>query len=67
MHDGSAATLRDVIVLYNKGGGSSTNLVRETQPLHLSEVEVNALISLLENLTGPIVYLSAEALVAKDE
>jgi cytochrome c peroxidase len=48
MHDGSLATLRDVVEFYNTGGGNS----HEVQSLGLSDRELNALVAFLESLTG---------------
>jgi cytochrome c peroxidase len=52
MHDGSLATLRDVVRFYNAGGGANPNLDSEIKPLGLTEAEVADLIAFLESLTG---------------
>ncbi|HEX5443243.1 MAG TPA: cytochrome c peroxidase [Pirellulales bacterium] len=52
MHDGSLATLRDVVEYYNRGGGQSAGLDRAIKPLGLSREEVNHLVAFLESLDG---------------
>jgi cytochrome c peroxidase len=56
MHTGEVATLEDVIELYNKGGEPSGNfagVVSETiKPLDLTDEEKQALVKLLESMTG---------------
>lgn len=52
MHDGSLATLRDVVDYYNKGGGDHANKSNLIKPLGLTEQEVNALVAFLESLSG---------------
>jgi len=54
MHDGSLATLRDVVAFYNKGGGADVpNLERRiSKPLGLTEAEVTALVDFLKSLDG---------------
>jgi cytochrome c peroxidase len=52
MHDGSVATLREAIDLYDRGGierPSRSNLIF---PLKLTEAEKADLIAFLETLTG---------------
>jgi cytochrome c peroxidase len=59
MHDGSLATLRDVVDHYNNGGvtnkGDPVNdfLSGGIRPLNLSEEQVNDLVAFLESLTSP--------------
>lgn len=57
MHDGSLATLKDVVDFYNKGGGEDANKSNLIQPLNLTDEEVNQLVAFLETLGGeaPIV------------
>jgi cytochrome c peroxidase len=53
--DGQAATLRDVIEFYDRGGdpeGTFLGGPKEIVPLHLSESEKQALITFLGTLTG---------------
>ena len=47
MHDGSIATLKEVVEFYNVAEGAG-----ELLPLGLSEVEVDALVAFLESFTG---------------
>jgi cytochrome c peroxidase len=59
MHDGSLATLRDVVVHYNNGGvtkeGDPVNdfLSGGIRPLNLTEAEIADLVAFLEALTSP--------------
>ena len=59
MHDGSLATLRDVVVHYNNGGvtkeGDRVNdfLSGGIRPLDLTEREIDALVAFMEALTSP--------------
>lgn len=58
MHDGSLATLRDVLEFYNRGG-ESVGFVGEKdakiRPLGLTEGEIDDLLAFLETLTGETV------------
>ncbi len=51
MHDGSLATLWDVIDHYNKGGEANLFLDGGIEPLALSEEEINQLVAFLFTLT----------------
>jgi cytochrome c peroxidase len=51
MHDGSLATLRDVVAFYNDGGRPNPNLDPVIQPLGLSDREMGFLASFLEALS----------------
>lgn len=51
MHNGSAATLEEVISSYNDGGKASVNQSTLIQPLKLSVAEQKALISFLKTLS----------------
>jgi cytochrome c peroxidase len=59
MHDGSLATLRDVVVHYNNGGvtveGNPVNdfLSGGIRPLDLTDEEIDALVAFMEALTSP--------------
>ncbi len=59
MHDGSIATLRDVIVHYNNGGvskeGDRVNdfLAGGIRPLNLTDDEIDDLVAFLKSLTSP--------------
>ena len=62
MHDGSLATLEDVIAFYERGGRPNPNLDKEIKPLQLTDAEKADLLEFLKSLTGPIVSVSAEKL-----
>ena len=51
-HDGSAATLADVIRFYNQGGNANTNRDWELQAISLTEAEQKDLIEFLKCLTS---------------
>ena len=53
MHDGSLATLRDVVEFYREGGGPNAVLDPRIRPLDLTEAEVEALVAFLEALSEP--------------
>jgi cytochrome c peroxidase len=52
MHDGSVATLADVIELYNRGGGEREPKSELLGKLGLTDAEKRDLIAFLESLTG---------------
>lgn len=52
MHDGSLATLEEVIDFYDKGGVSNKNLHPQIRPLKLSESDKKALVAFLHALSG---------------
>jgi cytochrome c peroxidase len=52
MHNGSLATLEDVINYYNDGGTKNKNLHPLMRPLNLSEADKKALMSFLQALDG---------------
>ena len=52
MHDGSIATLREVVELYNRGGEKNPYLDPKIEPLRLSPAEVDALVAFMEALDG---------------
>lgn len=54
MHDGSEATLHDVMVLYNEGGKKNPHLDAKMKPLGLSDDEVDALVAFMYALSGPV-------------
>lgn len=54
MHDGSLATLEDVIVFYDRGGRQNPYLDAELRPLNLAEEEKHALLAFLNALTGTV-------------
>lgn len=57
MHDGSLATLAEVLEFYNDGGRPDPDLDPEIVPLGLNDTELADLESFLKTLTGPIVEL----------
>ena len=62
MHDGSLASLEEVIVFYNQGGLPNANLDKEIKPLQLTEREKADIIEFLKSLTSPIVSVDVEVL-----
>jgi cytochrome c peroxidase len=54
MHDGSLATLRDVIAFYDRGGIPNPDLSPTMQPLGLDQAEQADLVAFLVSLTGRI-------------
>jgi cytochrome c peroxidase len=54
MHDGSLATLEDVVDFYDGGGQANPHLDPEIRPLGLSDEEKAALVSFLRALTGEV-------------
>jgi cytochrome c peroxidase len=52
MHDGSLATLHDVVRFYNRGGRPNPFLDSRIRPLHLTPVEQENLVAFLNTLTG---------------
>lgn len=54
MHDGSIATLEDVIRFYNRGGDEKTGIDREMVALNLSDQEISDLVAFLGALSAPL-------------
>lgn len=54
LHDGSEATLRDVVEFYDRGGLPNPDLDPLMLPLHLTGSEKADLVVFLEALTGPV-------------
>jgi cytochrome c peroxidase len=52
MHDGSLATLREVVEFYNRGGNRNPWLSQRIVPLGLTTEEVDAVVAFLEALNG---------------
>jgi cytochrome c peroxidase len=52
MHNGSLASLDDVVRFYNQGGVANENLSRLIKPLGLSDSEISDLVAFLQSLTG---------------
>ena len=54
MHDGSIATLVEVIEFYDRGGNANPHLDAELRPLNLTGSEKKALLAFLRSLSGEI-------------
>jgi cytochrome c peroxidase len=52
MHDGSLATLRDVVEFYNRGALKNPHQSRRIVPLGLAPKDIDALVAFLESLNG---------------
>jgi cytochrome c peroxidase len=52
MHDGSIATLEDVVRYYGKGGNPNPHLDKDLKPVDFSDADVRHLIAFLKALTG---------------
>jgi cytochrome c peroxidase len=52
MHDGSLATLRAVLLFYNRGGVPNELLDPLIKPLGLDDAEIEDLLAFLKSLTG---------------
>jgi cytochrome c peroxidase len=54
MHDGSVATLEDVVEHYNRGGRANPYLDSELHQLQLTDAEKRALVAFLKTLSGTV-------------
>ena len=54
MHDGSLATLEDVVEFYSNGGRRNPNIDTEIRPANFTPEEKHALLAFLRSLTGSI-------------
>ena len=54
MHDGSLATLEEVVEFYNGGARPNPWVDSEIQPLRLTQDEKRGLVAFLRSLTGEI-------------
>ncbi len=54
MHDGSIATLEEVIEFYDRGGNANPYLDEDIRPLNLTEEEKAALVVFLRSLSGTV-------------
>jgi cytochrome c peroxidase len=52
MHDGSIATLREVVEFYNRGGVKNPWLDPKIKPLNLTDAEMDALVAFMQALDG---------------
>jgi hypothetical protein len=58
MHNGSMATLRQVVDFYNRGGNfANANLDSQIRPLGLTNAQEEALVAFMQGLTDPRVVL----------
>ena len=48
VHDGSLATLTDVVEFYRRGGGANASLSPDLRPLDLTDEDVAHLVAFLE-------------------
>ena len=65
MHNGSLATLSDVVEFYRDGGVANEELDPLMRPLNLSDADVDDIVAFLESLTGDDVEtLVADAFAA---
>ena len=62
MHDGSLATLADVVSFYNDGGGSAEDKDPRLQPLQLNPAEQASLVQFLQTLSGPLKVIEPPSL-----
>jgi cytochrome c peroxidase len=67
MHDGSLATLADVIEWYDRGGDPHPNKDKRIHPLNLTVEEKKALVAFLESLTGRVVEVSLPVASASEQ
>ena len=61
-HDGSAATLMEVVEHYNRGGDDKSNLSKDIRPLNLTSVEKDDLVAFMMALNGRSIAVSIPAL-----
>ena len=54
MHDGSIASLEEVVEYYDRGGNRNPNLDSELQPIGFSSEEKRALVAFLRSLSGVV-------------
>jgi len=55
MHDGSEASLEDVVRFYNRGGDVKEGISNLIEPLELTEEEIMDVVAFLGALTDPVV------------
>ena len=65
MHDGSLATLRDVLVHYRQGGAENFPRDNSITPLEISERDIDDILAFLNTLTAYDPHVSAPALPAE--
>ena len=62
MHDGSLATLLDVVEHYNKGGSANPHLSDKVQKLELTDQEKQDLVAFMEACTGDLPKVATDRL-----
>ena len=67
MHDGSLATLEEVVQWYDKGGHPNPHLSDKIKPLKLSEQEQADLVAFMKACTGPTPSVETSRLPADPE
>ena len=69
MHDGSLATLMEVVEFYDRGGEPNPHLDEDMRPLLLSERDKRDLVAFLRSLTSPVLPQTGDgaALLARGE
>ncbi|WP_144392909.1 cytochrome-c peroxidase [Pleionea sediminis] len=55
MHDGSKATLEEVMEFYNRGGDGAKNTSNVIKPLNLTKQEIYDLVAFMGALTDPVI------------
>lgn len=65
MHDGSLASLEEVVRFYEQGGGGRPGPAPQLRPLRLTDEERRELVAFLESLTGSIVALDPRLFTAE--
>jgi cytochrome c peroxidase len=65
-HDGSEASLDDVVRFYNQGGRDPDGYGKalDIRPLHLSDSELGSLVAFLNVLTAPVDVVRSQPLTA---
>jgi cytochrome c peroxidase len=66
MHDGSIATLREVVLFYNQGGGKNPHRDALLAPLNLNDREIDLLVAFLKSLTGSTQWVTSQKPDKKD-
>lgn len=54
LHDGSEATLEELVEFYNKGGNPNPNLDKDMKPLNLTDQEKADVVAFIKALTGEV-------------
>lgn len=62
VHDGSLATLEDVIEYYDRGGNPNPHLDAELRPLRLTTEEKQALVAFLKALSGTVTKKNSQSI-----